>query len=75
MTLGIRQECPFPANLFLFVVVATKLETNENIIWIKINDYEIRKINHADDLTITVQNEYFWTESWILQTGRFKNKY
>ena len=34
-----------------------KLETNENISGIRINDYEIRNIQHGDDLTITVQDE------------------
>ena len=37
--------------------LATKLESNENIFGIKINDYEIRIIQHADDLTKTVQDE------------------
>ena len=34
-----------------------KIKTNENIFGIRINDYEIRYIQHADDLTITVQDE------------------
>ena len=38
-------------------ILATKLETYENIFGIRINDYEIRIIQHADDLTITVQDE------------------
>ena len=59
MTRGIRQGCPLSALLFLFVaeILATKLETNENIFGIRINDYEIRNIQHADDLTITVQDK------------------
>ena len=59
MIRGIRQGCPLSALLFLFVaeILATKLETNENILGIRINDYEIRIIQHADDLTITVQDE------------------
>ena len=59
MTRGIRQGCPLSAFLFLFVaeILGTKLETNENIFGIRINDYEIRNIQHADDLTITVQDE------------------
>ena len=59
MTRGIRQSCPLSALLFLFVaeILATKLETNENIFGIRINDYEIRNIQHAGDLTITVQDE------------------
>ena len=61
MTQGIRQGCPLSALLILFVaeILATKLETNENISEIRINDYEIRNIQHADDLTITVQDEIF----------------
>ena len=56
MTRGIRQGCPFSALLFIFVaeILATKLETNENIFGFRINDYEIRNIQHADNLTITV---------------------
>ena len=59
MTWGIRQGCTLSALLFLFAaeILATKLETNENIFGIRINDYEIRNIQHADDLTITVQDE------------------
>ena len=59
MTRGIRQGCPLSALLFLFVAknLATKLKTHENIIGIRINDYEIRNIQHADDLTITLQEK------------------
>ena len=61
MTQGIRQGCPLSALLILFraEILATKLETNENISEIRINDCEIRNIQHADDLTITVQDENF----------------
>ena len=38
-------------------ILATELETNENFFGIIINDYEIRIIQHADDLTRTVQDE------------------
>ena len=31
-----------------------KIKTNENIFGFRINDYEIRNIQHADNLTITV---------------------
>ena len=39
-------DCPLSALLFLFVaeILATKLETNENIFGFRINDYEIRNI-------------------------------
>ena len=59
MTRGIRQGCPLSVLLFLFVaeLLVTKLETNENIFGIRINDYEIRNFQHGDNLTITVQDE------------------
>ena len=58
MTRGIRQGCPLSALLFLFVakILATKLETNETIFGIRINDYEIRNIQHTDDLTVQDEN-------------------
>ena len=40
-----------------------KLETNENIYGIRINDYEIRNIQHADNLTITLQEENSLTQA------------
>ena len=54
MTQGIRQGCPLSALLFLFMaeILATNLETNETIFGIRINDYDIRNIQHADDLTV-----------------------
>ena len=41
-----RQGCPLSALLFLFVadILVTKLETNETIIGIRINDYEIIRL-------------------------------
>ena len=57
MTRGIRQGCPLSALLFVAEIIATKLETNQNIFGIRINDYEIRNIQHGDDLTITVRDE------------------
>ena len=58
MTRGIRQGCPLSALLFLFVaeILATKLETNETIFGIRINNYEIRNIQHTDDLTVQDDN-------------------
>ena len=47
----------FLTPIYMAEILATKLETNENIIRIRINDCEIRNIQHADDVTIIVQDE------------------
>ena len=78
MTLGNGQGYPLLALLFLFAaeILATKLETNENIIGIRINDYEIRNTQNADDLTITVftvQNEIILTEALHIESMNSAN--
>ena len=60
MNRGIRQGCPISAMLYLFVaeILALKLRENNNIPGIKINDStEIKTIQHADDLTLSLKNE------------------
>ena len=59
MNRGIRQGCPISAMLYLFVaeILALKLRENNNIPGIKINDStEIKTIQHADDLTLSLKN-------------------
>ena len=53
MTRGIRQGCPISALLYLFVaeILATKINQNQNIKGIAMNNNEIKNIQHADDLT------------------------
>ena len=60
MNRGIRQGCPISAILYLFVaeILALKIRNNEDIPGIKINDItEIKTIQHADDLTLSLKNE------------------
>ena len=60
MNRGIRQGCPISAILYLFVaeILALKIRNNEDIPGIKINDTtEIKTIQHADDLTLSLKNE------------------
>ena len=47
----------FRTPISMAEILATKIETNENIIGIRMNDCVIRNIQHADDLTIIVQDE------------------
>ena len=65
MTRGIRQGCPLSALLFVAEILATKLETNQNIFGIRINDYEIWNIQHTDALTISVQDENSLSQALI----------
>ena len=60
MNRRIRQGCPISAILYLFVaeILALKIRNNEDIPGIKINDItEIKTIQHADDLTLSLKNE------------------
>ena len=47
----------FRTPISMAKILATKIETNENIIGIRMNDCVIRNIQHADDLTVIVQDE------------------
>ena len=47
----------FRTPISMAEILATKIETNENIIGIRMNDCVIRNIQHADDLTVIVQDE------------------
>ena len=59
MSRGIRQGCPISALLYLFVaeILAIKINSNNNIKGISINKNEIKSIQHADDLTIALNDE------------------
>ena len=60
MNRGIRQGCPISAMLYLFVaeILALKIRENDNIPGIKFNgSTEIKTIQHADDLTLSLKNE------------------
>ena len=60
MNRGIRQGCPISAILYLFVaeILALKIRNNKDIPGIKINEItEIKTIQHADDLTLSLKNE------------------
>lgn len=59
MSRGIRQGCPISALLYLFVaeILAMKIKIDPNIKGININSNEIKSVQHADDLTITVRDD------------------
>ena len=60
MNRGIRQGCPISAMLYLFVaeILALKIRENDDIPGIKINcSTEMKTIQHADDLTLSLKNE------------------
>lgn len=65
---GIKQGCPLSALLFRIVaeISATKLDSNENIVRFRINDWEFW---NSDDLTIPVQDKMSFSDStfWILE--------
>ena len=58
---GIRQGCPISALLYLFVaeILAIKIKENRNIegITFKNSEIEVKSVQHADDLTVSVKNE------------------
>ena len=60
MKRGIRQGCPISAILYLFVaeILSEKIKNNENIQGFKANfmEKEVKNIQHADDMTLTLQN-------------------
>ena len=58
MNRGIRQGCPISAMLYLFVaeILALRIRENDNIPGIKFNgSTEIKTIQHADDLTLSLR--------------------
>ena len=61
MERGIRQGCPVSALLYLFVaeILAIKIKENRNIegSTFKNNEIEVKSVQHADDLTVSVKNE------------------
>ena len=61
MTRGIRQGCPISAILYLFVaeILSLKIKQNDQIQGFHLEnmDLEIKNIQHADDLTLTLKNE------------------
>ena len=60
MNRRIRQGCPISAILYLFVaeILALKIRNNKDIQGIKINEItEIKTIQHANDLTLSLKNE------------------
>ena len=59
MSRGIRQGCPISALLYIFVaeILALKLKGDNLIKGVNINmSTEIKYIQHADDLTLAVEN-------------------
>lgn len=60
MNRGIRQGCPISALLYLFVaeILAYKLKHNSEIQGINILNMtdDIKTIQHADDVTLTLKN-------------------
>ena len=77
---GIRQECPISALLYLFVadILAIKIKENRNIedISFKNSEIEVRSVQHADDLTVSVKNIRNITNCrYILQPCRLLDKY
>lgn len=59
MTRGIRQGCPLSALLYFFVaeILSSKINSNQDIKGITINNCEIKNIQHADDLSLTIKHE------------------
>lgn len=59
MTRGIRQVCPLSALLYLLVaeILSIKINSNQDIKGITINNCEIKNIQHADDLSLALKNE------------------
>ena len=55
----IDKDVPFRHNYTYFVAesLAIKINSNNNIKGISINENEIKNIQHADDLTIALNNE------------------
>ena len=60
MKRGIRQGCPISAILYLFVAVilSLKIKQNQNIKGFKTDqmDKEVKNIQHADDMILTLKN-------------------
>lgn len=65
LTRGIRQGCPLFAMLYLFVaeILAIKINSNQNIKGITINNIEIKNIQHADDLSTALIDEMSMKQS------------
>lgn len=59
MKRGIRQGCPLSALLYLFVAVILpiKINSNQDIKGISINNCEIKNIQHADDLGLALKDK------------------
>ena len=57
---GIRQGCPVSALLYILVaeVLAIKIKENDNISGFTLPNMmnEIKSVQHADDLTMTLKN-------------------
>ena len=60
MKRGIRQGCPISAILYLFVaeILSLKIKQNQNIKGFKTDqmDKEVKNIQHADDMILTLKN-------------------
>lgn len=58
-TRGIRQGCPLSALLYFLVseILSIKINSNQYIKGITINNCEIKNIQHADDLSLAIKNE------------------
>ena len=69
---GIRQGCPFSALLFILCVevMAITIKNNNNISGIKIDDKEIKIVQHADDSTLLLDNKDSVVEA-INEVNRF----
>lgn len=59
MKRGTRQGCPLSALLYLFVAVilSIKINSNQDIKGISINNCEIKNIQHTDDLGLALKDE------------------
>lgn len=77
MTRGIRQGCPLSALLYLFVaeILAIKINSNQNIKGITINNNEIKNIQHADDLSIALRDEMSMKHALDVLNEFCKNKH
>lgn len=82
MSRGIRQGCPISAMLYIFMaeILALKLKNNNTINGFQFKDMhkEIKYLQYADDITLTLKNisslkKALQTVKFFLLSCRIKN--